>query len=112
MIFRYFYTVGTLVFTFVTLIIMKDQRQFALVFLYGIPLVWIWAAITTSGLRCMVCPTPVLKSKGAAKHRTATKILGSYTLGMAFKTIFAKRFRCMHCGTQQRMVDDADPQDQ
>lgn len=103
---RYFYTVATLGFACLALTVIRDELETALLFLYGIPVVWIWAALSTSGLRCLICPTPILKSRGSAKHKTAIKVLGSYSLGMAFRVIFAKRFRCMHCGTQQRLVDD------
>jgi len=107
-IIRYFYTLGTLVFTCLALTVIKDELQTSLIFLGGIPFVWLWSALSTSGLRCLVCPTSVLKSRGSAKHRSAKKAFGSYTLGMAFRVIFARRFRCMHCGTQQRLVDDGE----
>lgn len=108
MICRYFYTYSTLIFTGLTLTVMKDELRTALILLAGLPLVWLWSALSTTGLCCIVCPNPVLKSRGSVTHRSAKTLLGSYPLGMALRLIFAKRFRCMHCGTQQRLVDDGE----
>lgn len=105
---RYLYTLGTLVFTCLALTVLKEELHTALVLLIGLPIVWLWTALSTAGLRCLICPNPVLKSRVSAKHRSSKKLLGSYSLAMAFHVIFAKRFRCMHCGTQQRLIDDGE----
>ena len=107
-IFRFFYTIGTAVFTILALSVYQQELRTALVLLIGLPIVWLWTALSTSGLNCLVCMNTLLKSRRSVKHRTATKVFGSFTLGMALKLIFARRFRCMHCGTQQRLVDDGE----
>lgn len=108
MICRYFYTAGTLIFTSLALTVMRDELTTALILLTGLPIVWIWSAISSSGLNCLVCRGTLLKSRRSVKHRTAKALFGSYPLGMALHVIFAKRYRCMHCGTMQRLVDDDD----
>lgn len=105
---RYFYVVMTLIFTGLALTVLREELRTALILLAGLPIVWLWSAISTTGLCCLVCRGPALKSRGCVKHRTAKALFGSYPLGMAFRVIFAKRFRCMHCGTQQRLVDDGE----
>lgn len=46
---------------------------------------------------CPNCRSQILKSRRCGKHRNAKKILGSYTLRVAFQIVFSKRFRCFYC---------------
>lgn len=55
---------------------------------------WIFAARTN----CPLCITPVLMSKGCAKHRNARRLLGSHRLRVAVGILFTGSFRCPYCG--------------
>lgn len=47
--------------------------------------------------RCPLCLTPVLASKGCAKHRNARTVLGSHRLRVALAILFRGRFLCPYC---------------
>ena len=55
---------------------------------------WIFAARTN----CPLCVTPVMMSKGCAKHRNARRFLGSHRLRVALGVLFTGGFRCPYCG--------------
>jgi hypothetical protein len=55
---------------------------------------WMFAARTN----CPLCLTPVMMSKGCAKHRRARRFLGSHRLYVALGVLFTGGFRCPYCG--------------
>ncbi|HSP43962.1 MAG TPA: hypothetical protein VLO11_13900 [Luteolibacter sp.] len=55
---------------------------------------WLFAART----HCPLCITPVMMSKGCAKHRHARRFLGSHRLHVALSVLFTGGFRCPYCG--------------
>lgn len=61
---------------------------------------WIIAART----RCPLCMTPVLASKGCAKHRHARKFLGSFRLRVALSVLFRDSFLCPYCHERSAMM--------
>ena len=47
--------------------------------------------------QCPLCMTPVLATKGCAKHRHAKTLFGSYRLRVALAVLFQGWFRCPYC---------------
>ena len=47
---------------------------------------------------CPLCITPVMATKGCAKHRNAKTFLGDYPLRVALSALCTGRFRCPYCG--------------
>ena len=61
---------------------------------------WMLASRT----RCPLCMTPVLASKGCAKHRHARSFLGSYRLRVALAVLFRDSFLCPYCHEKSAML--------
>lgn len=54
-----------------------------------------WCVATRAN--CPLCLTPVLATKGCAKHRQARSFLGSHRLRVALDILFRNSFRCPYC---------------
>ncbi|MEI6676531.1 MAG: hypothetical protein WCO57_15280 [Verrucomicrobiota bacterium] len=48
--------------------------------------------------RCPLCTGLPFRQNACIKHRDARKVLGSYSLQVAFAVIFRNYFRCPYCG--------------
>ena len=46
---------------------------------------------------CPNCRSQILRSNRCAKHRMAKKLLGSYSLRLAFQIVFTNAFLCQFC---------------
>lgn len=46
---------------------------------------------------CPLCMTPVLATRGCAKHRHARTFFGSHRLRVALAILFRNSFRCPYC---------------
>ena len=57
----------------------------------------------SSRLRCPLCMVPPMQNRGCSKHRTATRMLGSYRLKVATSIMFKDSFRCPYCGEPTSM---------
>jgi hypothetical protein len=54
-------------------------------------------------LRCPLCMVPPLQNRRCSRHRTATKLLGSYRLRVALSILCSGHFRCPYCGEPTAM---------
>jgi hypothetical protein len=54
--------------------------------------------IVAARANCPLCITPVMASKGCARHRRAKSFLGNYQLRVALAVLFTGSFRCPYCG--------------
>jgi len=91
--------VPSVVAVLVDALVRNDQPQILLAMgMVGVTVVmgvlqWVLASRT----RCPLCMTPVLATKGCAKHRNARKILGSHRLRVALGVLFRGSFTCPYC---------------
>ncbi len=53
--------------------------------------------------RCPLCLGPPLARKACVKHRTATRLFGSYRLRVAHSIMWKGYFRCPYCGESTLM---------
>lgn len=63
----------------------------------GLILLMIVKWIVALRTRCPLCMTPVLATKGCAKHRRAKTVFGSYRLRVALAVLFRGSFFCPYC---------------
>lgn len=59
--------------------------------------------ISAAHSKCPLCRSGPMSSKRCARHRTATKMLGSYRLKVVMGVLFLNRFRCPYCGESTRL---------
>lgn len=59
--------------------------------------------VLSARLRCPLCMVPPMQNRGCSKHRTATRMLGSYRLKVAHSIMFKDSFRCPYCGEPTSM---------
>ena len=60
--------------------------------------------LISSRLRCPLCMMPPLSSRGCARHRSASRVFGSYKLAVAGSILFKDSFRCPYCGEPTMMA--------
>ncbi|NNJ86432.1 MAG: hypothetical protein HKP20_04615 [Akkermansiaceae bacterium] len=54
-------------------------------------------SIENSKIICPNCRSQILRSSRCSKHRMAKKLLGSYSLRLAFQVVFTNSFLCQFC---------------
>ena len=92
---------GLLVYSFITTdhhLTLVAMGMGLAAFLTGI-LQWMLASRT----RCPLCMTPVLASRGCAKHRHARSFMGSHRLRAALAILFRDSFTCPYCNEKSAL---------
>ena len=59
--------------------------------------------ISSAHSKCPLCRSGPMSSKRCAKHRLATKVLGSHRLSVVLGVLFLNRYRCPYCGESTRL---------